>query len=60
MKLYYIIVLIFTSFVSVSYAEEIPTECIQMKEQNQRVNPKENLISVKANIKNIRPSVSGQ
>jgi hypothetical protein len=31
-----------------------------MKEQNQRVNPKENLISVKANIKNIRPSVSGQ
>ena len=60
MKLFLFSVMIISSFVNTSYAVETTTECIQMREQNQRVNPKENIINTKTSVNKVRSSASGQ
>jgi hypothetical protein len=60
MKLFILSVMVISSLINPSYAVETTTECIQMREQNQRVNPKENIINTKTTVKNVRSSASGQ
>lgn len=52
------VLMIFASFFSFSaFAEETTTECVMMREMNERTNPKANMSNIKQKLK--KPKVNG-
>lgn len=54
MKHFILSVLMFTFMASFGYAAETNTECVMMREQTERNNPKANLASIKPKPRQVR------
>lgn len=54
MKHFILSVLMFTFMASLGYAAETNTECVMMREQTERNNPKENLAATKPKPRQVR------